>query len=99
MLWAMFCWDIALALVSSHSCGCYFDMYHLPKHCCRPCAPFHGNGIPWWHWQDNAPWHKAKMVQECFEEHINEFNVLTWPPNSPDLNPIKHLWDVLDKQV
>ncbi|KAK3531598.1 hypothetical protein QTP70_024987 [Hemibagrus guttatus] len=24
---------------------------------------------------------------------------LTWPPNSPDLSPIEHLWDVLDKQV
>ncbi|XP_066556920.1 uncharacterized protein sergef isoform X2 [Amia ocellicauda] len=29
----------------------------------------------------------------------HEFKVLTWPPNSPDLNPIEHLWDVLDKQV
>ncbi|KAK3555109.1 hypothetical protein QTP86_010065 [Hemibagrus guttatus] len=42
--------------------------------------------------QDNAPCHKAKMGQEWFE-------VLTWPPNSPDLNPIHHLWDALDKQV
>ncbi|KAK3520359.1 hypothetical protein QTP70_023838 [Hemibagrus guttatus] len=25
--------------------------------------------------------------------------VLTWPPNSPDLNTIDHLWDVLDKQI
>ncbi|KAK3557213.1 hypothetical protein QTP70_026124, partial [Hemibagrus guttatus] len=49
--------------------------------------------------QDNAPCHKAKMVQEWFDEHNNEFEVLTWPPNSPDLNPIEHLWDVLDKQV
>lgn len=24
--------------------------------------------------------------------------LLTWPPNSSDLNPIEHLWDVLDKQ-
>ena len=34
-----------------------------------------------------------------FEEHNKEFEVLTWPQNSSDLNPIKHLWDVLDKQV
>ncbi|KAK3520060.1 hypothetical protein QTP70_011983 [Hemibagrus guttatus] len=46
---------------------------------------------------DNAPCHKAKMVQEWFDEH-NKFEVLTWPPNSPDLNPIEHLWDFLDKQ-
>ncbi|KAK3557200.1 hypothetical protein QTP70_026141, partial [Hemibagrus guttatus] len=49
--------------------------------------------------QDNAPCHKAKMVQEWFDEHNNQFEVSTWPPNSPDLNPIENLWDVLDKQV
>ncbi|MCI4389452.1 hypothetical protein PGIGA_G00098170 [Pangasianodon gigas] len=49
--------------------------------------------------QDNAPCHTAKIVQEWFEEHDKEFKVLTWPPNSPYLNLIEHLWDVLDKQV
>ncbi len=49
--------------------------------------------------QDNAPCHKAKMVQEWFEENNNEFEVLTWPPNSPDLYPIEHLWVMLNKQV
>ncbi|KAK3537253.1 hypothetical protein QTP70_005482 [Hemibagrus guttatus] len=49
--------------------------------------------------QDNAPCHKAEMVQEWFDEHNNQFEVLTPPPNSPDLNPTQHLWDVLDKQV
>lgn len=33
-----------------------------------------------------------------FEEQNNEFKVFTWPPNSTDLNPVKHLWDMLDKQ-
>ncbi|KAK3516869.1 hypothetical protein QTP70_027070, partial [Hemibagrus guttatus] len=49
--------------------------------------------------QDNAPCHKAEMVQEWFDDHNNQFEVLTPPPNSPDLNPIQYLWDVLDKQV
>ncbi|MCJ8738877.1 hypothetical protein PDJAM_G00040730 [Pangasius djambal] len=49
--------------------------------------------------QDDAPCLTADIVQEQFEEHDKEFKVLTWPPNSPDLNPIEHLWDVLDKQV
>jgi len=86
-------------LGSCHPCGCYFDTYHLPKHCCRPCTPFHGkSGCDLFH-QDNAPCHKAKMLQEWFEEHNIEFEVLNWPPSSPDLNPIEHLWDVLNKQV
>ena len=40
--------------------------------------------------QDNVPCHKAKMVQERFEEHNNAFEVLTWPSNSQDLNTIEH---------
>ncbi|KAK3543439.1 hypothetical protein QTP70_020917, partial [Hemibagrus guttatus] len=89
-------------LGSCHPCGCYFDPYHLPKRCYRPCLPPFmetvfpdGCGL---FQQDNAPCHKAKMLQEWFDEHNNEFEVLTWPPNSPDLNPIEHLWDVLNKQ-
>lgn len=39
---------------------------------------------------------KAKMAQELYN---NEFWLLTWPSNSPDLNPIEYLRDVLDKQV
>ena len=27
------------------------------------------------------------------------FNILPWTPISPDLNSIKHLWDVLEQQV
>ncbi|KAM9391739.1 BAR/IMD domain-containing adapter protein 2-like 2 [Pholidichthys leucotaenia] len=49
--------------------------------------------------QDNVLCHKAKMVQEWFEERNIESEVLTWPPNSPDLNPVEHLWDLLDKQI
>ncbi len=29
---------------------CYFDMYHLPKDCCRPQTPLHGNGVSCWLW-------------------------------------------------
>lgn len=28
-----------------------------------------------------------------------EFEVVTWLPNSSDLNQTKHLWDVLDEKV
>ncbi|GFX90901.1 transposable element Tc1 transposase [Trichonephila clavipes] len=38
--------------------------------------------------QDNAPCHKAKIVLEWFQEHDAEFQLMSWSPNSPDLNQI-----------
>jgi len=49
--------------------------------------------------QDNAPCHKARIISNWFLEHDNDLTVLKWPPQSPDLNPIEHLWDVVEKEL
>ncbi len=49
--------------------------------------------------QDNAPCHKAQIISDWFLEHDNEFTLLKWPPRSPDLNPIEHLWDVVEREI
>ncbi|MDF4304838.1 transposase [Vibrio parahaemolyticus] len=49
--------------------------------------------------QDNAPCHKAQIISNWFLEHDNEFTVLQWPPQSPDLSPIEHLWDVVEREI
>ncbi len=47
--------------------------------------------------QDNAPCHKSQIISDWFLEHDNEFTLLKWPP--PDLNPIEHLWDVVEREI
>ncbi len=42
---------------------------------------------------------QAQIISDGFLEHDNEFTLLKCPPQSPDLNPIEHLWDVVEREI
>ncbi len=46
---------------------------------------------------DNDPKHKSKSVQEWLSNQ--EFDVLSWPAQSPDLNPIENLWSEVKRKL
>jgi transposase len=46
---------------------------------------------------DNATSHTAHSVCDFLQDR--NVSVLAWPAKSPDVNPIEHVWDLLDRRM
>jgi hypothetical protein len=47
--------------------------------------------------QDGAGIHCVRVIKSFFRQHY--INTIDWPPYSPDLKPIEHLWWVLKMRM
>jgi hypothetical protein len=48
--------------------------------------------------QDEAPCHRAKFVTKWFQERP-KIQLIAWPGNSSDLNPIENVWACMKRQL
>lgn len=47
--------------------------------------------------QDNAPCHTSFKLCKFLSD--NNLEVMFWPANSPDLNPIENVWNIMKRNI
>jgi transposase len=69
---------------------------HILKNYLLPVAKrqFHRN---WRLQQDNDPKHRSNICRQFIQDNVPE--LLDWPSNSPDVNPIENIWSIVKRKV
>ncbi len=99
MVWGIFSWHTLGPLVPIEHClnaTAYLSI--VSDHVHPFMTTVYPSSYGYFH-HDNAPCYKAQIISNWFLEHDNEFTLLKWPPQSPDLSLIEHLWVVVEREI
>ncbi|UYV77711.1 hypothetical protein LAZ67_15002016 [Cordylochernes scorpioides] len=73
-----------------------FRALRRPNDVLRPVTLPYLQGVPnALYQQDNARPHTARISQQA----LQDVQMLPWPPYSPDLSPIEHVWDIIGRRL
>jgi transposase len=86
-------------VLNCHTFKCNLDgeyYVNILKNYLLPAArrQFHRN---WRLQQDNDPKHRSNICKKFIHDYVPE--LLDWPSNSPDVNPIENIWSIVKRKV